>query len=126
MKRGALLRACFCQHERSVGKIKCRKTEFAIHFCVDIFPVESSGNHQMEDEKQFAFEVPYDLFPDASQTDHPLMFRLSYRRVEAAHAEGNDDSDFLEGFTNNSGVEAFDINSDVGKLGHENEISKAW
>src|SRR6516162_2465880 len=55
-KRSAPLGTCFGERQRAAGEVERCKTDFPGELSAGIFPVQSAGNHQVEDKKRVRFK----------------------------------------------------------------------
>src|SRR5579872_5833940 len=67
IQRGAMLAASFGEHKRTVGKIKGGETLPPSQFCSTLPPVQTTGDHQVQDHPQIALNADSNPLPDAPQ-----------------------------------------------------------
>ena len=80
--------------------------------------MEAAGDHEVEDQPEVALESDGDAFPDAPQFADLLFFGRLERRVDRAQQKRTGQTDALEGLPEDARFERFDVNRDVGQLGH--------
>jgi len=61
VKGSLLARSGFGEEQRAVSEVERCKPQFSGHFCASWLPLKSSGNHQMDDQKEIAIKFPDDL-----------------------------------------------------------------
>jgi signal transduction histidine kinase len=82
-------------------------------------PPQSSRDHQVDDQKQVAFECQDDPFSHPSYTLDPPADDIRDRRVGRPQHEDVADLDSIDGLADHAWREALEVDGDVGKLGHE-------
>jgi hypothetical protein len=95
MERGPMLCARFSEEKSAVRKIECGERPLSSDFRIPFLPMKSTGDHEMENEKQVAVEFPDDLFSDAAQSDDVPLLSISNRRVEAPKKKWAGEADSL-------------------------------
>ena len=81
-------------------------------------PAEAAGDHQVEDQKQIAFQTPHDPFAEAAEVDHPPARRRCDRRIDGAQQKGAGEADGLQRLSHDARPQGLDVDHDVRKLGH--------
>src|SRR6266550_1931444 len=84
MEGCTLLRAGLGEQERSAWEVERRESDFRRRFRALGPPLESARDHQVEDEKDVAFHLPHDAFPDAAQPDDFASHRGGERWLHRA------------------------------------------
>jgi len=99
-----------------LGKSNAAKPIFPGSFAWGGFPVQSAGNHQMQDEEQLGIECENQSLPQASQSSNGLAFHFLERRLKRADQERTHHAAVLERLVQHSGFETLEIDDDVGKF----------
>jgi asparagine synthetase B (glutamine-hydrolysing) len=89
------------------------------------FPVQASGDHQVQHEVQIAVEVEHDAFSQSRETDDGFAVDIGKRGNRGAQQEGIEDTDRRQPLAAQQAFEAFDVDRDVGKLRHASMIRSA-
>src|SRR5438552_11343691 len=81
-ERGALLRRGFGQHERAAREVKRRESDLALERRAALLPAQPSGDHQVENEEEIAFESNDDALAHSTHVAHAPAFGGFGRRLE--------------------------------------------
>src|SRR5215469_8326977 len=90
----------------------------ACEFCSARLPVETTGDHEMEDEPDVVVEADRDTLADAAKLADSVAFDAGDRRSYRAKDECAGDADVLEGLADDALFEGGDVGGDVGQFGH--------
>lgn len=82
------------------------------------FPVEASGDHEVQDEPEVVIEADGDSFADAAEGADRLSFECSSGRGDGAEQEGAGEADFGERFAEDSLVERGQVGGYVREFRH--------
>src|SRR3989338_3002777 len=118
MDRSPFLCRCFREEQRSVVEIECGKPDLAGHLCAGLLPMKTTRDHQMDDEEDGPVEFPHDLLSDSSQSPHNLAFDSRGRGVDGPQDKRAEEADPVQSAFDDTRAERFEIQDDVGKLGH--------
>jgi len=118
VERGALARAGLGPEKSSVGEIESGQATRRRDLGATFLPVESAGDHQVEDQPEVIVEAYADAFAEAAEMANRFAFRASERRVRGAQQKWAGDAYSFEALPENALLERFEVNDDVGKLGH--------
>ena len=77
---------CLATEERREGR-PCALVNDAGNLRAAIEPFESAGDHQVNDEEQIAFELPYQPLAKPAQREDLLAVGVIDRRIERADKE---------------------------------------
>jgi len=88
VKGGAAFGACFGEDERAVGKVEGSEIIAAAEFGSERAPVQTAGDHEVQDEPMAVVEFDGDAFANAAQGKHDMAFELFERRLDGAQEEG--------------------------------------
>src|SRR5207245_2827987 len=83
-----------------------------------LFPLKSSGNHQVNDDKEVTFKTEDDLFAQPPQLEDAAAFYLRNRRNNRAQDERAEQMNAFEHLAGNAGVQGLDIGDDVRQFRH--------
>ena len=72
----------------------------------------------MQDEKQILIELENDSFAGSSNAAHGQTHDRFNRRIDGAKDERTVQLQTVEALTDEALLQCFDVNDDVGKLGH--------
>ena len=79
MERGAALGAGFGEGERAVGEVECGEVVAAVEggaglLRVEVAPVETAGDHEVEDEEEVVVETEDNALADAAEGANGMAF----------------------------------------------------
>jgi hypothetical protein len=80
--------------------------------------VEPAGDHQVQHEKEIAFEREDDALSDAPKIRDTPPVRLRQRRIDGTQEKRRADADGDEAMPDHSGFQSVEIRDDVRELGH--------
>ena len=109
--------------QRARAVLELEQRERAARFLA--FPVQASGDHQVQHEVQIAVEVEHDAFSQSRETDDGFAVDIGKRGNRGPQQEGIEDTDRRQPLTAQQAFEAFDVDRDVGKLRHASMIRSA-
>ncbi len=89
-------------------------------------PVEASGDHHVEDEVDVVVGSEGDPFTEAADLGDGVVAGGFGRGRDGSEQEGRQDTDGLDGLTEDAGVEGVDPDGDVGELGQFLSIVSPW
>lgn len=89
-------------------------------------PVEASGDHEVEDQPQIAFKADGDAFTDAAQAANLFFVCGGERRINGAEKEWARQADALESLAQDTRLQCFDVDGDVGEFGQCVYIVWLW
>ena len=118
VQRGALLRSSFGQREGAGIEIESGKRPAAIRDLPAVAPVQTAGNHQVQDQPEVVVESNGDAFADSPQPGHLAAKRRFERGIGGAEQKRSADQDVVERFPANALIERFDIDDDIRQLWH--------
>src|SRR5215831_17479854 len=122
MDRGAALGARFGEKQRRILEIESRERQAARRLLVFREPAQAAGDHEMDDQEQGSLELEDDALAQPTDADELLPLRGGERRSDAAQDERMDQADAREPLPLESGPKLFDVDGDVGELGHRSAI----
>lgn len=123
VERGSLLGAGFGPEKRAGGKIECGETARwrnfdAARLRAERVPMQAAGDHQVEDEPEFAFEADADAFAETPELENSLAGGVGEGRVCRAQKKWADDADTFKDLAEDAAFQGFDINDDVREFRH--------
>jgi len=123
VQRGALLGTRFGPEQGTVGEIEGSETTRRRNFgtaglSAERVPVQSSGNHQMKNEPEVAFEADADAFAEAAQLQDLFTGGFGEGRVCGAQEKRTDNANGFECLPEDARFESLDVNGDVREFGH--------
>ena len=118
VKGSAALRAGFGKHQRAVRKIESRKLISSSQLCSRDPPVQTSRNHQMQNEPQVSFKTNCNALSDAPQFAHLAPFNTRKRRFHRAQQKWARQANMLNRLADNARFESGNISGDVWKFWH--------
>lgn len=80
-------------------------------------PPQTSGNHQVDDEKQIGAEFQHDALADTPNAGHRLAVDRFERWIDGAEDEGAKELQALETMANDEPLERLEIDNDVREFG---------
>lgn len=80
--------------------------------------MEAPGDHEVKDEPEIAFEAHADAFAEAPEAENFFAEGSGKGRSDGAEEKGAGDADRLERLAEDAGVKSFEVDGDIGKLGH--------
>ena len=80
--------------------------------------MQTAGNHQVQDEPEIVVEADGDAFADAAQGAHFFAVDRGERRFDGAQQKWAGEAHALERLAQDARFERFDVDGDVGELGH--------
>ena len=83
-----------------------------------LLPAETSGDHQVQDEEQLAFQLEDDPLTEPMQRDDSLPLERRQRRIDGTQEERGGEPDPLHPMPDDTRSEGVQIQEDVGKLRH--------
>src|SRR5215475_2618799 len=116
--RRAFLGSGFGQEQGAVGKIESGLSVFACDLRSLRLPVKPSGDHEVNDEKEFTFQHEDDTLAEAAELYDFLSFRRANRRIEGAQNKRTADTDLLYRLIQHPFRERLDIDGNIRKLRH--------
>src|SRR5689334_25210931 len=84
MQRRALFRSRFGEHERARGKIQRSEAQLPRERRTRRLPVQTAGNHEVNDQIKIVFERDDDALAETLQADDPFAKSFGYRRLDRA------------------------------------------
>src|SRR5262249_50067731 len=118
MDRSAALGTRFGEEQRRVLELERREREAPRRLLVLRQPAQASGDHEMGHQEQGSLELEDDALAKPTDTDEFSTLRGGERRSDAAQDERMDQADAREPLPLQSGPKLFDVDRDVGELGH--------
>jgi hypothetical protein len=88
-------------------------------------PAQATGDHQVQYEEEIAVELAYDPLPDPAKALHTASVGGRQGRVYGAHEERTTEAHALEHGSGQMPLEAFDVDSNLGKLGHGPKLPRS-
>ena len=110
----ALLRARLGQDQRSGGKVECPETGPFGNGPAFSVPAQSSGNHQMDDDEEVAFQLEHDLLCKAPEARHDAAAELVDRWRHRPQHEGTRQAYRFQPFAGDTPVEVLQVDGEVG------------
>jgi len=80
--------------------------------------VKATGDHEMKDKPKAVFEADADAFAQAAELEDFFAGDVAEGRVCSAKKKRADDPHGFECLAEDASFERFDVNGDVGELGH--------
>src|SRR6185503_8210362 len=108
INRCAFLRAGFRQGQRSRWKDKAGKRQF-VWFDASVLPVKTTRDHQMNDYVKVILEAEDNSFSQPAEISHLFSRSLGERRIDGTEHKGANDTNLLNRFMQDSGLERFDV-----------------
>ncbi len=105
VQRRAAFRPRFGERQRTVGKIERGEVIPAAERRAVRPPMQTAGNHQVDDEPQLAVEADRDAFADPADLAHDAAFDARQRRIGGAQQGDAGDSHPLERLTDDARLE---------------------
>jgi len=121
MERCAPLLARLGERERAAGKGEERERVRRRRLAA-LEPAQPSGDHEMDDDEEVAFERQHDALAEPLDPDDELALDRRDRRRHRAEQERVTDRDALETLADGLGGEPLDVDGDVGELGHRGSV----
>ena len=90
---GAALGTSFGEDERAVGEVEGCEIVAAAEFCSEGTPVETAGDHEVQDEPVAVVEFDGDAFADAAEGTDGVAFELFDGRLDGSEEEGAGQAD---------------------------------
>ena len=90
----------------------------ARHFHSMFSPMQAAGDHQMQNEPKIAIEADGDAFADSAQLADAFAFGGANGWIDGTKEEWTRDADLFERLAEDAFFERFDVDDDVGELGH--------
>ena len=116
---GAMLGAGLGEQEAPPGEVERRQARAARELDSRRLPVESAGDHQMQDEPEIVIEPEDDSLPQSPRLADGLAVGLVQGRVERPQQERAADAHAVQALADDATVEGLDIDGDIRQLGHE-------
>src|ERR1043166_5142041 len=88
MQRSAMLGAGFGEHERTVREIEGREALPSAHLCSTLSPVQTTCDHQVQNQPEVVLHPDSDTFADPLQTAHRTAFHFLQRRIRRTEQKG--------------------------------------
>jgi hypothetical protein len=89
--------------------------------------VQTTGDHQMQDEPEIAIHSNGDAFADAAKFADDTPFGIGKWRLGGSEEEGARDSNAHKRLANNAGFEYGEVGGDVGEFWHAYQLAGcAW
>jgi hypothetical protein len=88
-------------------------------------PLQAAGNHRVQHQKQLAIERNDDQLAESLGAHHATLFGRGNRWYRRAQQEGTENVQLPQHVAPDLGGQAFDIDRDVGQLGHRQRASIA-
>jgi hypothetical protein len=118
IKRGSALGAGFGEDERAIGEVEGGKVVAASEFGPERAPVETAGDHEMEDEPEAVVELKYDSLADTVEGADGVVFYLFDARLDGAKEEWAGDAKVSEWLAQDAWREGGEVGGDVGEFRH--------
>ncbi len=118
VQRRAALAARFRQQERAVFKIKGGKLVFSRQPCAGRFPVQSSGDHQVQHEPQLIIQPDGNPLAQSPQLANGLAVSRFQRWLTGSQQERAFQADLLQALTHDAAFKCIKIDRNIGQLGH--------
>ena len=115
---GPAFGAGFSEDEGAVGEVEGGEVVAAAEFSPNGTPVESAGDHEVEDEPEAVVEFDGDTFADAMEGTYGVAFDVFDSRLDGAEEERAGYPDLGEGLAYDARLEGGEVGGDVGKFGH--------
>jgi hypothetical protein len=119
MEGGAALGAGFGEDQRACREIEGGEGVSSGELCLRRAPVETAGDHEMENQPEVAFDADGDALADAAEGEDGLAFDAGKGRIDGAEEEDGAQAYAVEGLRKNKGLESGDVGGDVGEFRHE-------
>ena len=126
LKGGALLRSCFCEQQRAVLKLEeapARASDQS-RLGAGFTPAQTTGDHQVNDEKQFRIKCQHDPLADAPNAADDLTLKSCDRRIHGAKDERAAEQDSIETMPDEAVAQSFDVQHHVGKFWHAGILAR--
>ena len=123
MQGGAAFGSGFGESEGAVGEVEGGEVVAAAEggaalFCVELTPVETAGDHQVQDEEEVVIKGKHDALAEAAKFADGLAFDGVDARDGGAEEEWGGDAQVFERLTDYARGERGEVGRDVRELGH--------
>jgi len=118
VERGATLGAGFGEDEGAVGKIEGGEIAAGGEFGMRRFPVQATGDHEVQDKPEIVVETDGDALGDAAERADGVAFGGREGLVGGAEEKGAVETDVFERLIEDAGLKGSEVGGDVGKFGH--------
>ncbi len=114
MERSSPLGSRFGEDERAVRKVESCEVISATKFGANPAPVESAGDHEVQDEPESVVELEDDALADAVKSANSVAFGLFDAWLEGAEEKWTCNADVGERLANDAWLKRREIGRDVG------------
>lgn len=121
----ALLAPGLGQQQRARIEIEDRQTQLARDLRTGLFPAQTTGDHQVDDEEVLGVQLDRDPLAQAPQSDDPLAAALLERRIDRAQDERAGEAHALQDAVDDTRLEGLEIDRDIGQLGHGRIVARS-
>ena len=118
MQRRAALGAGFGERERPVREVEQRERDAAGRLAARLQPHEAAGDHQVQHEEQVVVEREDEALAEPANRAHGLAVHDLERRHRGAQQERVAQFDPREHLPDDTRLERFAVDLDVGQFGH--------
>jgi len=118
VKGSAFLGAGFGPEQGTIGKVESGEATRRGDFDAARLPMETAGNHEMEDEPEVVFKANADAFAKAAEAQDFLAEGRGERRSGGTEQKRAGNAHGFEGLLEDAHLEGFEIDGDVGEFGH--------
>ncbi len=123
MQRCSLLRSSLGPDQRAVGKIERCQTSWPGDFGAALLPVQAAGDHEMQYQPKpfaggFIIQTNRDALPHPAQFAYSFSWGARKRRINRAQQKRAHQPDAFQHLPENALLQRFDIDHDIGELGH--------
>ena len=112
--RRASFRTRLRQDQSSCIEFHRRQQIFTAHLAITLDPLKSSGNHQMNHEKQFTFEFDDDLLPHPAHSPHGLSGEGFDRRIYRTQNKSARHLHSFQSLSRDTALQCLHVQGDVG------------
>src|ERR1043166_1569124 len=118
MQRGAAFRSGFGEREYAGRKLERGEVVATAGFGTFRLPVQSTGDHQMDDDEQLAVRLDRDAFAESLDGDDALADQVGEWWLDGAEQERRLETDLFERLADDPAPERLDVDGDVRQLRH--------
>ena len=122
MEGGTAFGAGFGEDEGAVGEVEGGEVVAAAEFRAEGAPVETAGDHEVQDEPEAVVELDGDALADAVEGADGVAFDGFDAGLDGAEQEWAGDADVGERLAYDAWLEGGEIGGDVGEFWHGNLV----
>ena len=119
MERSAAFGAAFGEHQRAAQEVKGGESIAAGKPGIWRTPMQTTGDHQVENEPEVLIDADGDALANAAQLADGAALEVLKRRVHGAKEKRTREADANERLVEDAGFERGDIGGDVGEFRHD-------